>query len=92
VVLERGVERGQLRADIDLELALDVLGGLPFYRLLITGATIDERLAEGVAELIMRGFAPRGSGQRRRLRWWLGVPVWPSRESTYSSGAPGLSK
>jgi AcrR family transcriptional regulator len=61
VVLERGVERGDLRADLDFELALDVLGGPLFYRLLITGGPIDERLAEGVVELIMRGFGPDGS-------------------------------
>src|SRR5918994_6067367 len=57
-VLERGVERDDLRPDLDLELALDVLGGALFYRLLITGGPIDERLAEGVVELILRGFAP----------------------------------
>jgi Tetracyclin repressor-like, C-terminal domain len=57
-VLERGVERRDLRSDLDLELALDVLGGPLFYRLLITGGPIDGRLAEGVVELILRGFAP----------------------------------
>jgi AcrR family transcriptional regulator len=57
-VLERGVARGDLRPDLDLELALDVLGGPLFYRLLITGGPIDEQLAEGVAELLLRGFAP----------------------------------
>ena len=41
-VLERGIDRGDLRADLDLELALDVLGGPLFYRLLITGGPIDE--------------------------------------------------
>jgi AcrR family transcriptional regulator len=58
VVLRRGVERGDLRSDLDYELALDVLGGPLFYRLLITGGPLDEPLAEGVAELILRGFAP----------------------------------
>jgi AcrR family transcriptional regulator len=56
-VLDRGAARGDLRADLDVELALDVLGGAIFYRLLVTGGPIDERLAEGVAELILRGFA-----------------------------------
>ena len=56
-VLDRGVARGDLRADLDVELALDVLGGALFYRLLITGGPIDEALATGVAELILRGFA-----------------------------------
>jgi AcrR family transcriptional regulator len=57
-VLERGVTRGALRADLDFELALDVLGGPLFYRLLITGGPLDEHLVEGVADLILRGFAP----------------------------------
>jgi AcrR family transcriptional regulator len=57
-VLERAVKRGDLRADLDLELALDVLGGPLFYRLLITGGPIDRQLADGVVELILRGFAP----------------------------------
>jgi AcrR family transcriptional regulator len=62
-VLHRGVERGDLRPDIDLELALDLLGGPLFYRLLITGGPLDEQLAEGVTELILRGFAPDKSGR-----------------------------
>jgi AcrR family transcriptional regulator len=57
-VLARGVARGDLRADLDFELALDVLGGALFYRLLITGGALDEQLVEGIAELILRGFAP----------------------------------
>ena len=62
----RGVERGDLRADLDVELALDVLGGPLFYRLLITGGPIDEQLAEGVADLILRGFAPDDQPRRTR--------------------------
>jgi AcrR family transcriptional regulator len=58
-VLGRGIERRDLAADLDLEFALDVLAGPLFYRLLITGGPIDEELAEGVADLIMRGFAPK---------------------------------
>jgi hypothetical protein len=58
-VLERGVKRGDLRRDLDLELALDVLAGPLFYRLLVTGGPIDNKLADGVTELILRGFAPR---------------------------------
>jgi AcrR family transcriptional regulator len=64
-VLERGVERGDLRADLDFELALDVLGGPLFYRLLVTGGPIDERLADGVVELILHGFAPSGPRETR---------------------------
>ena len=65
-VLERGVQRGDLRADLDFELALDVLGGPLFYRLLVTGGPIDRALAEGVVELILRGFAPAKPSRRTK--------------------------
>jgi AcrR family transcriptional regulator len=58
-VVERGIERGDLRVDLDPELVLDVFGGPLFYRLLITGGPIDERLATGVVELVLRGFGPK---------------------------------
>jgi AcrR family transcriptional regulator len=57
-VIERGIERGDLRTDLDIELALDLLGGPLFYRLLVTGAPIDEPLANGVVDLFLRGFTP----------------------------------
>jgi AcrR family transcriptional regulator len=65
-VLERGTERGDLRRDLDMDLALDVLGGPLFYRLLITGGPIDEELAQGVVELILRGFAPPTKSSKRK--------------------------
>jgi hypothetical protein len=67
-VLRRGVERGDLRPDLDLELALDVLGGPLFYRLLVTGGPIDEQLAEGVADLILRGFSPDESRGTKSIK------------------------
>jgi AcrR family transcriptional regulator len=57
-VFDRGIERGDLDAGLDVELALDILAGPLFYRLLITGGPVDDRLAEGVVELVLRGFAP----------------------------------
>lgn len=57
-VLERGIARGDLRPDLDVEFALDVLGGPLFYRLLVTGGPIDGRLARNVVDLMLRGLAP----------------------------------
>jgi AcrR family transcriptional regulator len=56
-VLERAVERGELRDDLDYELALDFLGGPLFYRLLITGGPLDEGLSRGVVSTMLRGLA-----------------------------------
>lgn len=66
-VLERAIERGDLRGDLERELALDVLAGPLFYRLLVTGGPIDDELARGVVELLLRGFAPnRRTPQKER--------------------------
>jgi AcrR family transcriptional regulator len=68
-VLERGVERGELVAAIDYELALDLLGGPLFYRFLITGGPIDEALAVGVVDVVMaRWTAPPAAADRGRRR------------------------
>jgi AcrR family transcriptional regulator len=60
-VLERGVARGEIRDDVDLELLIDTLAGPLIYRSLIEGGH-PEHLAHGardVAELVLRGAAPR---------------------------------
>lgn len=56
-VLRRGVERGELRSGIDVELALDFLGGPLFYRLLITGGPLDDALAEGIVDVMLDGLS-----------------------------------
>jgi AcrR family transcriptional regulator len=58
-VLARGVARGDLRKGLDFELALDLLSGPLLFRALITGGPIDERLARGVVEAVLRGLAPK---------------------------------
>lgn len=60
-VLERGVRRGELREDLDYELALDFLGGPLFYRLLITGGPLDDQLARGVVSALLHWLSARGA-------------------------------
>jgi AcrR family transcriptional regulator len=55
--LRRAVERGELRPDTDLELALDLLSGPLLYRYLISGKEVDERLARGAVDAVLRAFA-----------------------------------
>jgi AcrR family transcriptional regulator len=62
-VLDRGIARGDLRTDLDVELTLDVLGGPLFYRLLITGGPLDDRLAHGVVDLILESNKPKDSSR-----------------------------
>jgi AcrR family transcriptional regulator len=55
--LERGRERGEIRADADLELAVDALHGAVFYRLLLSGEPLDAAFAESLAEQTLAGLA-----------------------------------
>lgn len=61
VVLERAVQRGELHEDIDYELALDFLGGPLFYRLLITGAPLDDDFARHLVSAMLNGLRPQGA-------------------------------
>jgi AcrR family transcriptional regulator len=59
-VLRRGVARGELRADLDVELTIDLLTGPWVYRLLISGGDPDaiRRLdPSGLLDLILGGIA-----------------------------------
>jgi AcrR family transcriptional regulator len=56
--LERGRERGEIRADADLELAVDALHGAVFYRLLLSGEPLDAAFAERLADQVLEGLAP----------------------------------
>jgi AcrR family transcriptional regulator len=52
-ILERGVERGELPADTDLELLLDALIGPFVYRRLLTGGAIDESVVDRLLALVL---------------------------------------
>jgi AcrR family transcriptional regulator len=63
--LRRGVARGELRPDLDIELAIDVLTGPWVYRLLISGAdatAIHGADPSGLLDLLLQGLAARPSG------------------------------
>jgi AcrR family transcriptional regulator len=57
--LERARARGEIRADADLELAVDALHGAVFYRLLLSGEPLDDDFADRLAEQTLAGLAAR---------------------------------
>jgi AcrR family transcriptional regulator len=58
VVLRRAAARGELRANADVEVAIDLLSGPPFYRYLMLGLPIDEPFTRAVVGTVLRGLAP----------------------------------
>lgn len=58
-ILERGVQRGELKKDLDIELCIDLIYGPVFYRLLITGEQLDQPFIEALIHYAFEGIKPR---------------------------------
>jgi AcrR family transcriptional regulator len=53
-ILERAVTRGEIDADADLELLIDVVYGVLWYRLLLDHAPLSEEAGQQLASLVVR--------------------------------------
>jgi len=58
-VIARGVARGDLRPDTDVQLVHEFLVGPVYYRLLFSGGSLDPGLGTRLVDAILAGFAPR---------------------------------
>ena len=56
--LARGVARGELRDDADLDLVVEMLNAPLFYRYLLSGRPVNETLVADVTASVLRAFAP----------------------------------
>ena len=54
-ILRRGVERGELAADLDIEYTVDLVFGSFWYRLLVGHAELDPADVPGHVEQLLRG-------------------------------------
>ncbi|HYN67092.1 MAG TPA: TetR/AcrR family transcriptional regulator [Ornithinibacter sp.] len=52
-VLERGLARGELRADVDLDELLDRLAGPVFHRRFVSGLPLDQHFVERVVDTVL---------------------------------------
>jgi AcrR family transcriptional regulator len=59
-ILERGVGRGEVRPDARIEIAMDLLLGPVYYRLLLSGMPLTREFAEGVVDSFL---ASAGTGR-----------------------------
>jgi len=57
-VLERGRARGEIGADVDIDLCIDLLTGPVLYRLLFSGSPVDDSLIADTIDLVLRAVAP----------------------------------
>lgn len=54
-VLRRAIDRGELRADTDVDLVIDALGGAVTFRLLQGHAPLNGRFADSLVDLVLSG-------------------------------------
>lgn len=57
--LERARERGEIRADADLTLAIDALTGTALARVFLLDRPVDHAYGENLVDLVVYGLAPR---------------------------------
>jgi AcrR family transcriptional regulator len=57
-VIERGIARGDLRPDTDVDLVHELLLGPVFYRLLLSDGPLNRKLSTRLADAILEGFSP----------------------------------
>ena len=57
--LRRGIANGEIRADADLELAVDALYAPIFHRMLLRHLPLDDAFVRGVAALVFTSLAPK---------------------------------
>jgi hypothetical protein len=67
-ILERAIERGELRADVNLDDVTDLLIGPMIYEVLITGADLAAvaKVPERIFDLALEGLRPASPARARR--------------------------
>jgi AcrR family transcriptional regulator len=55
-ILEQGITAGEVRGDVDLDVALDELYGAVFFRLLLGHAPLDASFVDKLIEQVMEGI------------------------------------
>lgn len=57
-LMERGVQRGELKKNLDIELSIDLIYGPIFYRLLVIGEGLDDVYVKKMVEYSFSGIHP----------------------------------
>lgn len=65
-VIGRGIARGELRADANVELVHELLFGPVYYRLLLSGGALDSRFVDQIVDAVLPGLMATEPARRRR--------------------------
>ena len=62
VLVDRAVERGEVSADTDPDVVLDLLFGAAYHRLLQSHLPLSDRFAKAVVDAVVAGVRPNPAG------------------------------
>jgi AcrR family transcriptional regulator len=65
-VLKRAIHREEIRADTDVDLVIDALGGATTFRLLQRHAPLSRKFADALVTLVLSGCRTRQTGRARK--------------------------
>jgi len=65
IVLKRAIERGELAPTLDLDLATDLLGGMLYWRIVITRGRADEAYMERLLDLTLAALTASPASSKR---------------------------
>jgi AcrR family transcriptional regulator len=68
LVLRRAIERGELRADTDIDLVIDALGGAVTFRLLQGHAPLTTKFTDALVTLLLSGCRRSSKDQKKAGR------------------------
>ena len=74
VMWRRGVDRGEIRPEIDGEIVLDLIYGPMIFRLLAGHGSLSEQESEAVVQTAFRGLRPSGRSGRASVKM---APAFP---------------
>jgi predicted nucleotidyltransferase len=67
LVLRRAIQRGELRANTDIDLVIDALGGATTFRLLQGHAPLTTKFAHALVTLVLSGCRTAPAPQKENL-------------------------
>jgi hypothetical protein len=65
VIFRRAIDRGEIAADTNIEVALDLLYGPLYHRLLHGHAPLNDRFTQDVIDMALGGIQPAGDRAAR---------------------------
>ncbi len=71
--LRRGIERGELPRNLDLDLVLDILYGAIYMRFLIRHTQLSEEYITDICRLVLHGAAQNGFASQRTSKRKIGA-------------------